>query len=260
MKTDLFYILSPANIILFIAIITRISGLLATAPMFSTFPMPKQVKIWLSASIAFLIFPIIQAKTAFVAPTSVPELTVILLKEFLIGYAIGYCANVLFIAIELGANMFSIQMGLSSDQALNPMSGGSSPKLTQVYTWLMTMVFIALNAHHMLFAALFNSFQSMPIGYGFAFSPEIVQQIILIVCQIFVIALKISLPIFGVLFITDILLGFTSKMMPQMNIFMVSIPLKIYLGIILSIMFIRPMVEYCGVLVPRFLETVMAIF
>jgi len=257
---NLFDIFSPTNIILFIAIVTRIGGLFSSAPMFSTFPIPNQVKIWLSGSIAFLIFPLIQAHTSFMAPTSVPELTVILFKEFLIGYAIGFCANVLFVSIELGANMFSIQMGLSSDQALNPLSGGSSPVMTQIYSWIMTMVFIAINAHHWLFAALYSSFQSMPIGYGFAFSPEVVHQIILIVSQIFVLGLKISLPIFGVLFITDVLLGFTSKMMPQMNIFMVSVPLKIYIGLILAVMFSRPIVDYCGVLIPRFLQTVMAIF
>jgi len=173
---------------------------------------------------------------------------------------IGYCANVLFIAIELGANMFSIQMGLSADMALNPMSGGSSPMITQMYTWMMTMVFIILNAHHWMFSALYNSFQVMPIGYGFAFSPELVQQIVVIVSQIFIIALKIALPIFGVLFITDVLLGFTSKVMPQMNIFMVSIPLKIYLGLLLSFMFARPIVEYLLVLIPKFMETITTIF
>ena len=178
----------------------------------------------------------------------------------MIGFAIGYCANVLFIAIELGANMFSIQMGLSADMALNPMSGGSSPVITQMYTWMMTMVFISINAHHWLFAAFYNSFQAMPIGYGFGFSPEVVQQIIFIVSQIFVIALKIALPIFGVLFITDVLLGFTSKVMPQMNIFMVSIPLKIYLGLLLSIIFVRPIIEYLNVLVPKFMQTIMAVF
>ena len=100
----------------------------------------------------------------------------------------------------------------------------------------------------------------MPIGYGFGFSPEVVQQIIFIVGQIFVIALKIALPIFGVLFITDVLLGFTSKVMPQMNIFMVSIPLKIYLGLLLSIIFVRPILEYLNVLVPQFMQTIMAVF
>lgn len=257
---NLFDIFSPANIILFMAILTRLSGLFASAPMFSTFPIPPQVKVWLSASIAFLVFPLIQSNIQFITPTSVPELTIILLKEFLIGFLIGYCANVLFIAIELGANMFSIQMGLSADMALNPMSGGSSPMITQMYTWMMTMVFIILNAHHWMFSALYNSFQVMPIGYGFAFSPELVQQIVVIVSQIFIIALKIALPIFGVLFITDVLLGFTSKVMPQMNIFMVSIPLKIYLGLLLSFMFARPIVEYLLVLIPKFMETITSIF
>lgn len=257
---SLFDIFSPANIILFIAILTRLSGMFVSAPMFSTFPIPQQLKIWLSAAITFLVFPLIQSKIQFVAPTSVPELTIILFKEFLIGFAIGYCANVLFIAIELGANMFSIQMGLSADMALNPMSGGSSPVITQMYTWMMTMVFISINAHHCLFSAFYNSFQAMPIGYGFGFSPEVVQQIIFIVSQIFVIALKIALPIFGVLFITDVLLGFTSKVMPQMNIFMVSIPLKIYLGLLLSIIFVRPILEYLNVLIPRFMQTIMAVF
>ena len=257
---NLFDIFSPANIILFMAILTRLSGMFVSAPLFSTFPIPQQVKIWLSAVIAFLIFPIIQTKVQFIAPTSVPELTIILLKEFLIGFAIGYCANVLFIAIELGANMFSIQMGLSADMALNPMSGGSSPMITQMYTWMMTMVFISLNAHHWLFSAFYNSFQQMPIGYGFAFSPELVHQIIFMISQIFVIALKIALPIFGVLFITDVLLGFTSKVMPQMNIFMVSIPLKIYLGLLLSIMFVRPIVEYLNILVPQFMQSIVTMF
>lgn len=257
---NLFDIFSPTNIILFMAILTRLSGMFVSAPLFSTFPIPQQVKIWLSAVIAFLIFPIIQTKVQFVAPTSVPELTIILLKEFLIGFAIGYCANVLFIAIELGANMFSIQMGLSADMALNPMSGGSSPMITQMYTWMMTMVFISLNAHHWLFSAFYNSFQQMPIGYGFVFSPELVHQIIFMISQIFVIALKIALPIFGVLFISDVLLGFTSKVMPQMNIFMVSIPLKIYLGLLLSIMFVRPIVEYLNILVPQFMQSVVTMF
>ena len=129
---SLFDIFSPANIILFIAILTRLSGMFVSAPMFSTFPIPQQLKIWLSAAITFLVFPLIQSKIQFVAPTSVPELTIILFKEFLIGFAIGYCANVLFIAIELGANMFSIQMGLSADMALNPMSGGSSDRKSVV--------------------------------------------------------------------------------------------------------------------------------
>ena len=251
---------SVSNIILFMAIITRLSGLFMSAPLFATYPIPAQVKVWLAATIAFILFPIVQFNTHFVAPNSIPALSLILFKEFFVGFMIGYCANIIFIGVELGVNMFAVQMGLSADQALNPTSGGSSPVITQAYTYLATMIFIIIGAHQWLFSALYNSFKTMPIGYTFTLSPEMVGQVITMVSQIFNIGLGIALPIFGVLFITDVLLGFTSKMMPQMNIFMVSMPLKIYLGLLLSLIFMRPMAEYIAVLVERFLTQIALIF
>lgn len=251
---------SVGNIILFMAILTRLSGLFASAPLFSTYPIPMQVKIWLAASIAFILFPIVQHNTQFVVPNSVPALTLILFKEFLIGFAMGFCANIIFVGIELGVNMFAIQMGISADQALNPSSGGNSPVITQAYTYLASMLFIIIGAHQWLFSAIYNSFKTMPVGYGFAFSPEIIGEIVRMTSQLFSIGLSIALPIFGVLFITDILLGFTSKMMPQMNIFMVSIPLKIYLGLLLSLIFVRPMAEYMVVMIERLIEQIALVF
>lgn len=251
---------SVGNIILFMAIFTRLSGLLFSAPLFSTYPIPNQVKIWLAATIAFILFPIIGSHTQFVTPNSVPALSLVLFKEFLVGYAIGYCANIVFVGIELGVNTFTVQMGLSADQALNPTSGGNSPVLTQAYTYLASMIFIGLGAHRWIFAAIYNSFKAMPVGYTITFSPGMVEQIIIITSQIFSLALNIALPIFGILFITDVLLGFTSKMMPQMNIFMVSLPLKIYLGLLLSLMFMRPMAEYMAVVIEQFLTKIAMIF
>lgn len=251
---------SVSNIILFMAIFTRLSGLFASGPLFSTYPIPTQVKIWLAACIAFILFPIVQYNTSFAVPNSVPALTLILFKEFLIGFAIGFCANILFVGIELGVNTFAVQMGLSASQALNPTSGGNSPIITQAYTYLATMLFIALGAHQWLFSAIYNSFKSMPVGYAFTFSPEIVGQIVTMTSQLFNIGLSVALPIFGVLFITDVLLGFTSKMMPQMNIFMVSMPLKIYLGLLLSLIFMRPMAEYITVLIERIMTQIALMF
>ena len=231
-----------------------------SAPLFSTYPIPTQVKIWLSAAIAFILFPIVQANTQFVAPTSVPALTLILFKEYAIGYAIGFCARILFIGIELGVNTFTVQMGLSADQALNPASGGNSPVISQAFTYLASMLFIGLGAHQWLFSALYNSFKNLPIGYTLGISPGLIEQIVIITAQIFSVGLGIALPIFGILFITDVLLGFTSKMMPQMNIFMVSLPLKIYLGLLLSLMFMRPMAEHMAVIIEQFLTKIATIF
>ncbi len=253
-------ILTPTNLVLFMAIITRLSGLLSSAPFFSTYPIPAQVKIWFAATVAFVLFPMVKASGSFVVPTAVPELTLILIKEFLIGFAIGYCANVILIGVEMGANMFSTQMGLSISNALDPLSGSSSPVLTQSYVLMAGMIFLCVNGHHLLFSSLYHSFISMPVGFEFNFSPQIVEQIIVITSQIFAVGMELVLPIFAILFMVDVLLGFTSKMMPQLNIFMVSMPLKLYLGILLSIMFTRAMAEHVGVITERVLSQVMAVF
>jgi len=260
MPTNLLVLLSPQNMILFIVVFTRLGGLMTSAPLFSTYPIPGQVKAWLVATISLIIFPMVLAKGGFAMPTSMPELTVILLKEFSIGYIIGFVSNVLFIAVEMAANLISMQMALSAAQALNPLSGDSSAILSQFYTLLASMVFIGLNGYQWLFSAVYKSFQTVPPGYGFIINGTITHEVLFITGQMFTIALGIALPMFAVLFITDVLLGFASKMMPQMNIFMVSMPLKIYLGLMLGIMFIQPISEHLAVLMEKILIQVVSIF
>ena len=260
MDTSLLAIFTPVKIILFIAVFTRISGLLASAPLFSTYPIPYQVKIWLCAMIAFIMFPFVHATSNFMMPTVMPELFVILLKEFFIGYLIGFCTNLIFIAVDMAANMFAIQMSLSVSQALNPATGSTSPVITQAYTLLASMVFISLNAHQWLFSAVYNSFTSVPVGYGFFINGQIVQECVYLMGQMFNVAIGLALPIFGVLLISDVLLGFVSKMMPQMNVFMVAMPLKIYIGLLLCLVFFRPMAEYISVVLEKTLTAVSVLF
>lgn len=260
MDFNLLQIFTPKNIILFMLVFTRISGLITSAPLFSTYPIPGQIKIWLVATIAFIMYPFVQANTSFMMPVAIPELFTLMLKEFSIGYIIGFCANLIFIGAEMAANMFSIQMGLSASQALNPASGANSPIITQAFTLLMTMVFLSLNAHQWLFSAVYNSFSSVPVGYSFIFNGQLVQEVVYMTGQMFVIAIGIAMPIFSVLLIKDVLLGFVSKLMPQMNIFMVAMPLKIYVGLFLCLIFLQPIAEYTKVLLEKFLTAIMLLF
>lgn len=259
MPTDLLTLLSPKNIILFIVIFTRLSGMMTSAPLLSTYPIPIQVKTWFMALIAFIMFPIVIVQTGFPAPTSIPELTVILLKEFIIGYITGFVANVVFIGVEIAADLVSMQMGLTAAQAMNPMTGDTSPILSQAYTILASMIFIGMNAYHWIFAAIFKTFQLIPPGYGFVINGQITHNFALITSQMFIVGLGIALPIFSVLMITDVLLGFVSKMMPKMNIFMVSMPIKIYLGLILFIMLASPMSSQIANLIEKYSKSIIPV-
>ena len=73
MPTDLLTLLSPSNLVLFIIIFTRLSGMMSSSPMISSYPIPSQVKIWFMALISFIIFPLVFAKVGFQVPSTMPE-------------------------------------------------------------------------------------------------------------------------------------------------------------------------------------------
>lgn len=259
MPTNLLTILSPSNLILFVVVFTRFSGMMMTAPLISKYPIPPQIKIWFMATITFIIFPIVMAKSGFQVPTNMPALTLILLKEFIVGYIIGFVANVVFVGVELAADLVSMQMGLTAAQAMDPTTGDTSPVFGQAYTILASFVFIGMNAFQWVFTAVYKSFQIIPPGYQIVITGNLAQNVIYITSQMFIIGLSVALPIFSVLLITDFLLGFVAKMMPKMNIFMVALPVKIYLGLLLFIMLLQPLYSQLQILLAKYLSEITAV-
>lgn len=259
MPYDLIALLSPTKIVLFIIVFTRIGGMMLTAPLISTYPIPPQVKIWFMATIAFIMFPLVMSHSHFVAPTNVPELVVILIKELTIGYITGFVANIVFIGVEIAADLVSMQVGLTAAQALNPMTGDTSPILTQSYTIMAALIFMGLNGYQWLFSSLYKTFQVIPPGYSFIINGQITQNIIYVTSQIFSVGLGIALPIFSVLLITDVLLGVVAKMMPQMNIFMVALPVKLYMGFVLIIMLTPAICTQIQILLERYLASIIKV-
>lgn len=259
MAIDLLTLLSPKNLVIFVIILTRLSGLMTSVPLISKYPIPVQLKVWFIALIAFIIFPMVSAQIHLAIPTNIPELTVILIREFAIGYIIGFVADIVFIGVEISAELLSMQMGLTAAQALNPMTGDTSPILSQAYTILASMIFIGINGFHWIFSALYKSFQILAPSYTFTVSGNLANNIIMLSSQIFTVGLGIALPIFSVLVITDVLLGFVAKMMPKMNIFMVALPAKIYIGLVLFIMLMPQVTTQLQLLLSKYLASIITI-
>lgn len=260
MMQDLFILFSPRNVIFFILVLTRLSGMLITAPFFSTYPIPMQAKAGLVALSAFIMYPLLIHAHPFTVPQDVPVLTIYLLKELFVGILIGFCTNLIFVGIQMAGHLISMQMGISMSEVLDPMTRQQTPVLGQVYMFLASLVFIFINGHQWLFSSVYNSYSVIPVGLDFHLSGALVERIILFTSQMFIIAFQVVIPIYGVLLIADIALGFLSKMMPQMNVFMVAIPFKIYVGIILMIAFMTTTGIYMSNLMQSLLESINHMF
>ena len=257
---ELLTLLSPKNIIIFILVLTRISGLLVSAPFFSTFRIPNMIKIFFAAFISFIIYPVVAAKTTIVLPHSMPQLTILLLLEFAIGFLIGFVTDFLFQSIRMAGSIVSIQMGLSMADILDPSTGERTAVISTSYIYLATLVFFAIGAQNWLFEALYRSFFAMPIGLAGVLNGNLVQEVLLLSGQIFQIGFGLIIPIFSVLLVCDILLGLLSKMLPQMNIFMVSLPFKVYTGLLLVLVFLTGSANYLKDVMVQFMQAVNSMF
>jgi len=260
MNQDLAVLFSNQGIIVFLLVLARVSGMFTTAPLFSTFPIPMMVKACLSALVGFIIFPFVLTSAHFQMPHDMVMLSVLIFKEMLVGILIGFSANLIFIGIEIGGQLLAIQMGLSIAEALDPVTKQQVPIIGQFYLFIACILFIYLNGHHWLITCIYGSYHSIPINLNFEFTTEIVQKLLFFIGQLFSIAFSIIMPVFGLLFIIDIALAFISKMMPQINIFMVSLPLKIYVGIVLMSLFITTTAAYMSGLIQTLLDNIRGIF
>lgn len=260
MNYDLLNILTPNNIIIFILIFARLSGLFVVAPIFSTYPIPIQVKIWFMAILSYIFFPYVLNISNVEIPTSLPVLIAYTVKEFLVGFTIGFLSNFLFYTMQMSGHLISLQSGLSASNVMDPSTGEQTPVLGEFYLYMLSIIFILLNAYHPMLLAVYESFVKLPLGFETIFNANLIDTILKLSSNIFALSVSFVLPIFCVLFVLQILLGFVSKIIPQLNIYMVAMPLQILIAFSLMLMFLSPMVSFLTKTVQNYFISLLKIF
>lgn len=260
MEHDFSIFFSTESIIIFILVLSRLTGMLVTAPLFSTFPIPMQIKVALASLCAFIMYPFVLQNAHFTLPNDLISLSVLLFKETAVGLLIGFSASLLFTAVEIGGQILSMQMGLAIANALDPVTKQHTPIVGQFYLFIASIVFINLNGPQWLFSTIYDSYHSIPIGLDFSFSGHITQQLLYFTSQLFLIAFSIIIPIFSVLMIKTILMGIVSKIMPQMNVFMIMMPAQIYVGLVLMLLLMPSTTLYLSKLFGELLINLNSIF
>ena len=209
--------------------LSRILGLIAAAPLFGNAAVPATVKVSLGALLAMIIAPTVPALPA-VNPMSLPGL-LILTQEMLVGLAMGFSIRIVFSAIEMAGELSSLTMGLGFASFFDPQTKGRSSAISQFLVMLATLMFLTVNGHLVLLAALAESFVSLPIsaspisGGGF-------QQLAAWGGEIFRSGLQIALPVIAALLLTNVALGILTRAAPQLNIFGIGFPVTLGVGLL----------------------------
>lgn len=206
----------------------RVGGLLLTAPFFSRPFVPVLVKVLLSILLAFVL--------AGFATGPLPEhiahpvgFAIALVIEAATGLLLGFAARFVFMAVQTAGEAIGFQMSLSMAQAYNPMAGTSAGPVGQVLTLAFLLLFVLLDGPAHLIRALAASFEVIPLGGArlAAGGPLLIQW----TGAFFATAIRLAAPFMVAFLLLDVALGIFARVVPQADLFAISLPAKLMLGI-----------------------------
>lgn len=212
---------------IFLLVLVRMTGLFLITPIFSRNNIPNILKIGFSFFCSIVLVSVVEFE---ISNLTSYELIIFSMKELLVGLMLGFISYLFFTTLYLAGQIIDMQTGFGMVNVLDPQQNIQVPIMGTFYFIISTLVFLIIDGHHILIEALVNSYDYIPIGQ-FKFAGDIVNQLVRILTQTFIISLKISGPVLAAIFLTDVLLGILAKTMPQMNVFIVGMPLKIFIGI-----------------------------
>lgn len=229
----------------FLAILVRIMGAMAFAPIFGNLTVTRRVRLWISIAIAFVMFT-----TNPYEPlnyTSFLEYTILLLKELVVGVSLGFVANITLTIINMAGQFIDREMGFSMVSNFDQTFNTNTTITAEFYSMLVMIIMLVSNMHYYILSALSDSFVLIPIGNVKIDSGTIYDTMIQYMMSYFVIALRISLPILIAIMLLNVVLGVLAKTAPQMSMFVIGIQLKIFTGfgiLIVTIPFLRNITGY----------------
>lgn len=207
----------------------RALALFTSMPVLGTRTVPVRVRIGLAALIAFAAQPTL-APTAPVALDS-PLAFVLVVQQVLIGLSLGFAVRVVFAAIEFAGEIIGLQMGLNFAGFFDPVSASMATATSRFYGTTVAWLFIVINGHLLVVAALAQSFTAFPVG------PEPFQFLKTVQpwrwgAEIFQTGLWIALPLVALLLLVNLVLGAISRVAAQINIFAIGFPITLGMGLI----------------------------
>jgi flagellar biosynthetic protein FliR len=197
-------------------------------PVFGRREFPVQAKVGLAGLLSLIIYPFVPDVELNL---DLWNLAVIIIRETFVGLSIGYITLLMFSSLYVTGEIIDMQMGFGIVNVIDPQSNAQVPIIGNFYYILTILVFLTVNGHHVLISALVKSFEIVPIS-GATFGLDFLSIIISSFREMFLIGFKVSLPVVSIIFITDLALGIIARTVPQMNVFIVGLPIKILVGIV----------------------------
>ncbi len=212
-----------------ILITIRMFCFFVVVPVFFPNGTPNIVKIGITLIIAYILIPGIDYTGINNINNNLPFF-INCMNEAVAGLTLGFITNLCFISAKIAGNLMDMQVGLAMMSMFDPTSNSNTTLLERLLYWFSMVIFFIVDGHHMLIKALMESFNVIKLG-KFLLTQNSINIIIKVFIEYFAIALKIAIPIVLIIIITDLTMGLIARTVPQLNIMILGLPVKILVGL-----------------------------
>ena len=214
----------------FLMAFVRIGTAIMIMPGIGNTFVPANIRLYFALGFAFVFFPVIQPHLPAQLPGTGLMMT-LLVFEFIVGMFIGMISRILMSALDVAGMIVSTQSSLANAQLFNPAFASQGSILSTFLTIAgMTLIFTT-DLHHLMLIAIMQSYDIFPIGQALDMG-SMTELITNAVAGAFAVGVQITAPFLVLVLLLYVCMGVMSKLMPQVQVFMISMPIQIWLGLI----------------------------
>src|SRR6056297_894881 len=224
----------------FFLVLARIASFIGASPIFSTKGIPNLVKVGTAVVLSIMLYPMAHAGVN--PETSLAGFAIQAIFEGLFGLALGFSVNIIFITMQMGGQLVDFQIGFSMASAYDPLTQNKVSLYGRLYYWTGLALFFALDAHHYLVYILAKTFEILPLGRLVTEHLKS-SDVIFLFSSSFKTAFQLAVPLLLILFMTDVIMGMLARTVPQLNVFILGLPMKVLVGVTVSIFLIPSIIR-----------------
>jgi flagellar biosynthetic protein FliR len=217
-------------------ILTRVSGFFLTVPVFGWPAIPVQSKAMIAFALSLFFY---SCKPLAINPAELSSVGVMLLLagEAIYGLTLGLIASMLFSVVQLSGRIAEQQMGLTMSEIVDPLKGEEAGELSSLMEMVFILLFLSANGHHMLLLILSKSYDAFPPGTVPTLN-SLVEGVVGTSSVMLIAGLRLAAPLLGAFLVLMVALALLSRLVPEMDILMVTMPARIALGLFLVAAFL----------------------
>jgi len=219
----------------FVMVLTRISAFFIVLPVFGWKSIPVRIKVAMTVLLT-IFFSMIVPFAIDPKRVSVLEAILLLSNEAIYGLALGLVVVAIFSAVKFSGRIIEREMGLAMAEILDPLTGERSQPLGSLLEMVFIILFLSANGHHLFLLIISRSYETFPAG-SIPTIPLLTSGIIRAGSTMFVASLRLAAPLLAAFLVLMVVLAVLARIVPEMNILFISLPLRVGLGLLMTAIF-----------------------